>query len=1552
MMDDRAVAITGMSCLFPGADNLDSFWRNILAAKSAIRPIPENRHIDCVLEDDDEQEAIACTHGGFLEAQIPFAPLEYGVMPAICEMADPEQLLTLQMADRALKDSGIDPQKEHLRDTEIIIGRGGYLGGLLLQGFQKIEVLPQIINVLHQLVPGVSERRLARIKAELNSCFGHLTTERSVLAVPNISSGRIANRYDMMGANYTIDAACASALIAAENAVMSLRLKRCERVITGGVFLANNPTFWWLFSRLEAFSSSAGTWPFSREADGMLAGEGIGILVLERLADAEKAGRRIYAVIKGIGSSSDGKGAGLLAPRKEGQTAALQRAYRDADIDPQTVQLLEGHGTATKLGDRTEIEAINEFFGLSSDGIPTRALGSVKSMIGHTMPASGAASLIKTALALYHKILPPTLCKGGIADGLDHSQFYLNTETLPWVHSTDAKRRAGVNAFGFGGINAHAVLEEHDECGADIDDLVMDWPMELFLLAGGTVDELLEEIRALLDKQNRYQKQGRPFGLLSMDACRQGHRPLEYRMAVMAENFSDLADKLQKAHDQLTVNRGQAPIREGGIYFETEPLNVSGKIVFLFPGNAFPGLGDDYTVRLGQLSLFLPFFRLWFDRLEQKKPLSGKPYGFSTLLFSPAQLDHEKHVRLKKELRILDHSASGVFVANAAGNDLMTRLGIMPDMITGTSLGEWSAAVAAGMIEMDQIAAMSVYAKGQEIDEIKGAIGLTRCSIETLAPYLDEFNREEVTVTCSMDLSPNQVVFAGTRDSVPRFCKHLNQAGIWAECLNLFPIHTPLCRPVADLIYRRLEGLRVSPSSIPTYSAATMEPFPADAEKMRTLLADNAVLPVQMRSLFTKLYDDGARIFLQLGGGGKFATPIHEIFGDKPYAMLPLDVANRHPLHQLQHVLASLYAHHTAIKTDMLFDFRKRYLSRGAGKKSKRSELMVNLSTIAPKIQIKSERLDGIGTANESQTATRPQGDSMCDAPEMQTGAPGREQWEELLSEQMNAMTRMYALQKEEEIAEISHFTNMLQVQAQLLASQSGDTLQSIAAEPDDRSPITASGTAAGSGSHQHNTTPGSSVQKPFAEFRGKHLAKPLPFIGKIESHTLHQAITIRRKLSLQSDLFLKDHAFIPCPNDIKPPEEKLPTLPMAVALEMISEAAQGLFPSKTVCGLKDIRNKRWINLTERVREKELIISGRVRDTGSSEAIEVNCTIAAAPDDGDVCFSGTVLLADGFHSCDPRICIDTEREATRRFDTIDPKSLYRPGGLYHGRCFQGLEKIVDISDTAVEGLLRVPSDVGFFTDHRNGSMILPVQTIDVASQLICCYDLAVGTRNNWVAPISIERVLRCGSSPPPGTPVRSRLMIRSNDSNMVAFDLLLETHGEIFAVIVGWRDWRMKWPERLLASWQNPAVNLLARSKKGPSALSNNGTPVYAVAPEDFSGIDPDWLARLYLSASEYGKWRDYPAQQRLERLTGLIAVKDAARAVLQGDNIFLYPSQVVAEEVSKERFSVRMTGDTANPPMRLFIRTAEQNNETVAMPSPASVDDMRGSSSGKGGLL
>lgn len=1528
-MEHKAIAITGMSCIFPGAYDLDAYWKNILAGRCAIGPVPRERDTVDALEGTRYSEPPLSANGGFLPAEIPFSPLLYGVIPSICEDSDPEQLLILQLADRALRDSGIDPQKEDLTNSEIILGRGGYLGNFLRQGFQYVDILPQVVNVVKQLVPGLSHSKLANIRKELKSCFAHLRTDRASLGIPNITTGRVANRFNMMGANYTIDAACASALIATENAVMSLRQQRCERVITGGSFLANNPSFWWLFVHLEAMSSSGMIKPFSKFADGLLAGEGIGLLVLERLEDAVKAGRRIYAVIRGVGTASDGRGAGVLAPRKEGQIECLRRAYREAGIDPNTVELLEGHGTATKIGDKTELDAINEFFGLREDDVPTRALGSVKSMIGHTMPASGAASLIKIALSLYHKILPPTLCDDDPNEGFAKSKFYLNTATRPWVHPPTAKRRAGINAFGFGGINGHAILEEFDESGLAIDDLVMDWPVELFLLSADSIEALKAAIKALIDQQAEFRSRNRLFALLSRDVCKSGDKFSDYRLAVIAPDYDALAERLAAALTHLEQTGGQASSQMEGIHFEAKPLKKSGKIAFVFPGNAFPGLGDDYTHHLGELCVFLPFFRYGFDLLDRDKILADKSYRYSTIMFSPTKIDHESLVRLKKELRVLDNSASGVFAANALGYDLMRRLNVSPDMITGTSLGEWSAVVCAGMVKMEQLREMNARAETDAVNEIKGAIGLSRCTVEALQPYIDEFNRgEEVAVTCSMDLSPQMTVFAGPRDRVECFCNVLNEAGIWAKYLNLFPIHSPMCQPIAEHIYNCLEGLEVVAPAVPAFSAATVAPFPTDPEQLRRLLADNAVLPMQMRRLFLKLYDEGARIFVQLGGGGKIAGPIEETLEGKDHAIVSLDVSNIHPIHQLQQLVAVLYAHHTPISTDALFLHRNGYLDRSIEKKDKRADFVVRLKMALPNFEIKDPGLKidinenpavaPAAPAPEPPVHPRPQPEPR---PVESAAIQPESEWEEVMAEQLNAMTRLYAMQKADEMNDMAHFINMLSCQAQLIMSGSGGR---PAARMTPAGPQPAAATFK------------PAVERPPATQR----LQPLPFAGTIIEHVAHQKLVMKRKLSLASDLFLKDHAFIPCPDNIKAPEEKLPTLPMAVALEIMAETAQALVPGKKVCGLMNISNKRWIGLTESGPQKDLMMTANVSGNTADGQIAVSCTIAVEGEANEACLTGTVLLADQYNAATGPLPIQQEPRATQMFENIDPKLLYRPGGLYHGKIFQGLEAVLQTTDCGVQARLRVPPHDGFFRDHHGADMILPAQTIDVASQLICCYDLGVGTKNNWVAPVSIERIWLYDTAPSPGDQVKAKMIIRDNNAHMVRFDVVLASGNGIFMIIAGWRDWRMKWSERLLAAWQNPSETLLARRRKNNAPFTANDYAFYGVTSSDIFGMDPDWLARFYLNTSEYKEWCQSPKGQQKELLTQYIAVKDATRGLLQQRKIYLYPSQIIAKQSGAGQFTIRMKDNTAFDFTPLSVITARQNGETVALAVPVPIED------------
>ena len=284
----------------------------------------------------------------------------------------------------------------------------------------------------------------------------------------NVVAGRIANKLNLHGTNCVVDAACGSSLSALHLAVLELQAGRCDCCISGGADTFNDIFMYMCFSKTPALSPSGDVRPFSADGDGTMLGEGIGTVVLKRREDAERDGDRIYAVIKSVGTSSDGKGSAIYAPSPDGQARCIRDAHEQAGVEPRSIQLIEAHGTGTKAGDACELNGLHQVFGDADH--PWCALGSVKSQIGHTKAAAGMAGLIKATMALHHKVLPPTAKVDGPNPVAANEQFplYVNGEKRPWLKG-ETPRRAGVSAFGFGGSNFHAILEEHGDARAHVD---------------------------------------------------------------------------------------------------------------------------------------------------------------------------------------------------------------------------------------------------------------------------------------------------------------------------------------------------------------------------------------------------------------------------------------------------------------------------------------------------------------------------------------------------------------------------------------------------------------------------------------------------------------------------------------------------------------------------------------------------------------------------------------------------------------------------------------------------------------------------------------------------------------------------------------------------------------------------------------------------------------------------------------------------------------------------------------------------------------------------
>jgi acyl transferase domain-containing protein/phosphopantetheinyl transferase len=636
----QRIAIIGMACIYPGAPDLKSFWHNIVNGVDAISEVPPARW-DPVFYDPESSavDRFYCRRGGFVDAHAHFDPLRYGVMPNAVEAADPDQLLSLRIGIEALEDAGYADREFSRARTGVIIGRGNYIGAGAVRLQQQVRLIEQSLQMLRDLVPGIGEEELEKVRTQVRSKLEHYGPDVAVGLIPNLAASRLANRLDLHGPAYTLDAACASSLIAVEQACTALHSGDADMMLAGGLHFTHDLSFWATFCQLGALSRTQQVRPFSEDADGILAGEGIGMLVLKRVDDAERDGDRIYAVIEGVATASDGRSSSLLAPSLEGQLITLERAWKNIGFSRDATGLVEAHGTGTPTGDRTELETLKEFFGPEKDGEARAVLGSVKSMIGHTMPAAGAAGLIKAALSVYHGVLPPTLHCEKPHDSLQATRFRVLGKQEKWEQAAE-KRVACVNAFGFGGINSHVVLSGHASAERKNSTATDTLPVTAFMAADSQAALL-----ALLEKREWQTTPAKSSAGKSWRLCI--IEPDERRIALA----------------QKAVSAGQSWHGRQGIWFAAEgTLAEKGRVVFLFPGidSRFEPRGDDVAAALG---LPLSPYCVPNDPAQNLLPVSLGVSAFNTFMFRA-----------------------------------LSQLGLRADAMAGHSNGEWSAMTASGML--------------------------------------------------------------------------------------------------------------------------------------------------------------------------------------------------------------------------------------------------------------------------------------------------------------------------------------------------------------------------------------------------------------------------------------------------------------------------------------------------------------------------------------------------------------------------------------------------------------------------------------------------------------------------------------------------------------------------------------------------------------------------------------------------------------------------------------------------------------------------------------
>lgn len=911
------IAIIGMGCLFPGSRGLTDFWRFIRTGEDGITEVPDShwRIGDYFDADPQNPDMTYCRRGGFLPASA-FDPLEFGIPPTAIEATDTAQLLGLMVARQAMEDAGYGDDKHadasgdrsfDRERTSVILGVTGTLELALSLGARLGHPIWRRALREAGVPDDVADNVVARI------ADGYVPWQENSFPglLGNVVAGRIANRLNLRGTNCVVDAACASALGAIHLAVLELTAGRSDMVLTGGVDTLNDIFMFMCFSKTPALSPTGDARPFSSEADGTVIGEGLGMVVLKRLADAERDGDRIYAVIRGVGSSSDGRSQSIYAPHSAGQARSLRNAYRLAGINPTTVELVEAHGTGTKVGDAAEFDALRAVFRESRAEGRWCGIGSVKSQIGHTKAAAGAAGLIKAALAIHNRVLPPTIKvrQPNPRFNIDDSPFYLNSESRPWFPSGDHPRRAGVSSFGFGGSNFHLVLEEHPAF-ASTREPAWDGSVQIIALSEQTTDTLLERIaewHAFVDE-----KDSDPMDLARRAAAsrRSFAAGDTHRLVFVLEHGNDLGPILAEARRRI-----EAPVNDssgGRRAWSTANTFYGCGAVAGSAAALFPGQGSQYVNMGRDLACVFPEV---YTAMADAASIDGGDRSLTRAVYPPPAFDEPTRQAQQDALTQTNVAQPALGALSAGLFRVLERFGFRPAMTAGHSFGELVALWTSGRCDAATLRGLSrlrgkLMASG---DGDRGTMLAVHAPLDEIDALLAT---ERLDVVLANRNAPRQGILSGSRDAIERVAQLCRDRGFRIQVVQVAAaFHSPFMQEASKRFRRAMDEVEFQPGAIPVLSNATGQPYPAEPAAVRDLLADQLVRPVRFVDEVEHLYDAGVRTFVEIGPRAVLTGLVKAILRGRPHEAAAVDAsAGRRPgLGDLARVLARLAAASHAI---------------------------------------------------------------------------------------------------------------------------------------------------------------------------------------------------------------------------------------------------------------------------------------------------------------------------------------------------------------------------------------------------------------------------------------------------------------------------------------------------------------------------------------------------------------------------------------------------------------------------------------------------------------
>jgi acyl transferase domain-containing protein/NAD(P)-dependent dehydrogenase (short-subunit alcohol dehydrogenase family)/phosphopantetheinyl transferase/acyl carrier protein len=904
MMND-AIAIIGMGCIFPDANNPREYWKNIINRHCSIREIPNELWDPSLYYDPVRKLYKTYSKIGAYIKGFEKNPVKFRIPPVSAPFIERTQFLMLEVVHQALEDAGYLKKNFPREQTAVFVGFGSRTDlaaghnvranwSHFAKSLKSVKEFTQLPQDLKDYILGESEKIFNQGMPELSedSCAGVFSS---------IVASRICNCFDLGGISLTIDAACASSLAAVDLGVRGLRERNFDLVLAGAVDDNLSALSYLLFSSLGALSAK-GSFPFDERADGMVLGQGAGVILLKRLDDAVRDGDKIYAVIRSIGTSSDGRVKGITAPNMNGQIRALERTYSNVPFTPEVVSLIEAHGTGTWLGDITEIKALTKFVHSYSDKKRFIGIGSVKSMIGHLKSAAGMAGIIKVVLALYNRILPPTInCEQPRKDvDWENSPFYLITESRPWQDGF-LPRRAGVDAFGFGGINFHAILEEAPSKEALLSGVVSvskedaEFPAELFVFRAPTRKKLLGLIENTKDELIRAGQDDLQKIAIHLTETVSSAGPI---LAIVADGTQELKTRLDKALKVLNDESRSEFSAAQGIYFSETSLRPGEKIAFLFPG-----FGSQYLNMGGDLPDYFPFVGEIFHKVDS---IAQQRIGASilTVLSFREETSKEERSRLEDLLMRPDYNHPAMMALGMGILEVLGRAGVRPDMVAGHSLGEYIALYAAGVFDM-QTAIDVIIARGKGIAAHcfqNGAMASIGTSVETLHDILKE---APGFVAVANKNCPAQTVISGDIQAVDYVLAHFKNVPcrrLAVACAS----HTQLLASCAEAFRKFLDHITINPPKIPVQSNLTGRAYKSD-EHFASYLCDSLpkhlIQPVEFINNILSLYEDGARLFVEVGAGTTLSSFVDNILVDKPHWTVATNLMHRSATLQVLHAL-------------------------------------------------------------------------------------------------------------------------------------------------------------------------------------------------------------------------------------------------------------------------------------------------------------------------------------------------------------------------------------------------------------------------------------------------------------------------------------------------------------------------------------------------------------------------------------------------------------------------------------------------------------------------